>query len=516
MGEQIQNLQQSVQELSGILAPTAIILGGLILSFLAGWLVALFVRKTGADEKLATILSKEEPLPKTTFAQLAGRIAFWVGVLLTLVAFLNHVELEGAAAPLNALVAEVLQYAPRVLGAALILLAAYIVARLLRYLIVTALTKTGIDERVSEQLADEGKKPEGEEPKKAVIPVSKTLGDTVYWLVFLLFLPAALGALELQGLLDPVAGMFETFLGFVPNLVSAALILFVGWIVARLVQRILTNLSAAAGVDRLSEKVGLQKALGKQQLSNLIGVVAHVLIILPVAIAALDALNIESITRPASQMLGMLFNALPAIFAAGLVVVVSYFIGRAVAELVTNLLSSAGFDNILVKLGLTKEGADTERRPPSNIGGDIVMIAIMLFAFIEAASLLGFTNLAGLTTELMELGGHILLGLAIIALGLYLVKAASNVIERSQIKRSELLAMVARVAILILATAMGLRQMGLANEIIVTGFTLTLGALAVAFALAFGLGGRDEAADELKEWRRKLRERGQESGQRSP
>lgn len=504
MEEQIQNLQDAAQGVSSIMAPAGIVLGGLVLSLLAGWVVAILVRKTGADEKLATLLSKDEPAPKPTFARLAGRITFWVGVLLTLVAFLNYVDLEGAAAPLNALLAEILQYAPRVLGASLILLAAYVIARLLRYLIVSALGKTQIDERVSEQLAEV----EGEE----VIPVSKTLGDTVYWLVFLLFLPAALGALELTGLLDPVAGMFERFLGFVPALVSAGLILLVGWVVARLVQRILTNLSAAAGVDRLSERVGVQKALGKQQLSNLIGVVAHILIILPVAIAALDALNIESITRPASQMLGMLLNALPAIFAAGLVIVVSYFIGRAVAELVTNLLSSAGFDNILVKLGVTEEGVDTERRPPSNIGGDIVMIAIMLFAFIEAASLLGFTNLAALTTELMEVGGHILLGLAIIALGLYLGKAASNVIERSQIKRSDLLAMIARVAILILAAAMGLRQMGLANEIIVTAFSLTLGALAVAFALAFGLGGREEAAEQVKEWRRRLNERGESSG----
>jgi hypothetical protein len=500
MGEQIQNIRDAAEGLSTLVAPAAIIFGGLVLSLLAGWAVAVLVRRTGADAKLATLLSEDETAPKPGFAKLAGRITFWVGILLTLVAFLNYAQLDGAAAPLNALLAEILQYAPRVLGAALILLAAYVVARLLRYLIVTGLGKTQIDARVSEQLAED-------EGQDKLIPVSKTLGDTVYWLVFLLFLPAALGALQLKGLLDPVSGMFQTFLGFLPSLVSAGLILFVGWVVARLVQRILTNLSNAAGVDRLSEKVGVQKALGKQKLSNLIGVVAHILIILPVAIAALDALNIDSITRPASQMLGMLLNALPSIFAAGLVVIVSYFIGRAVAELVTNLLSSAGFDNVLVKLGLTEEGADTERRPPSNIGGDIVMIAIMLFAFVEAASLLGFGNLALLTTELMELGGHILLGLAIIALGLYLGKAAAGVIERSQIKRSDLLAVLARLAILILAGAMGLRQMGIANEIIVTAFSLTLGALAVAFALAFGLGGRDEAADQLKEWRRKLDKR---------
>ena len=122
------------------------------------------------------------------------------------------------------------------------MLVAYVVARILRYLIISGLTKTRIDERVSDQLAEV----EGREEQ---LPVSKMLGDAVYWLVFLLFLPAALGALELTGLLEPVTSMFETVVGYLPNIVSAGVILFVGWFVARLVQRILTNLSATAGID---------------------------------------------------------------------------------------------------------------------------------------------------------------------------------------------------------------------------------------------------------------------------
>ena len=500
MEEQVQNIRASVEGLSAFVAPLIIVVGGLILSLLASWAVAVLVRQTGADKKLSELLARDDAAARTSIAKLAGRIVFWIGVLITLVALLNYVDLGGAAEPLNVLLAQVLEYVPRIVGAALIMFAAYVVARILRYLIVVGLTRTGVDERLSEQLAEvEGR----EEP----VAVSKMLGDTVYWLVFLLFLPAALGALKLTGLLEPVASMFEEVVGYIPNIASAAIILLIGWFVARLVQRILTNLSAAAGVDRIGEKVGIQKALGKKRMSDLIGVVANVLIILPVAIAALDALRLDSITRPASQMLNTILTALPSIFAAGLVLVVSYFIGRLVAELVTNLLSSAGFDNILVRLGVAKEVDTTAKRVPSSVGGDIVMIAIMLFAFIEAASLLGFENLAMLTRELMELGGHILLGLAIIALGLYLGKAAADVIERSQIKQNELLALIARVAIVILAAAMGLRQMGLANEIIVTAFTLALGALAVALALAFGLGGREAAGEQVKEWRDRLRDR---------
>ena len=246
-------------------------------------------------------------------------------------------------------------------------------------------------------------------------------------------------------------------------------------------------------------------AYRRHKLSDLLGVVAHILIVIPVAIMALDALGIEAITRPASQMLAALLNALPALFGAGLVLVISYFIGRVVAELVTNLLESAGFDNILVKLGVAQASAEEAKRKPSAVGGDIVMIAIMLFAFIEASGLLGFSNLADLTVELLVLGGHILLGLAIFALGLYLSKAAANAIEGTQIQQNRLLAVIARIAILILAGAMGLQQFGLANEIVSTAFAVTLSALGIAFALAFGLGGREEAAEQLREWRKRIK-----------
>ena len=51
---------------------------------------------------------------------------------------------------------------------------------------------------------------------------------------------------------------------------------------------------------------------------------------------------------------------------------------------------------------------------------------------------------------------------------------------------------------------MSLREMGLANEIITIAFGLLLGAIAVAAAIAFGIGGRDLAADTLKGWKHKL------------
>ena len=116
---------------------------------------------------------------------------------------------------------------------------------------------------------------------------------------------------------------------------------------------------------------------------QIIGLVIHVLVIVPVAVAALGALDIDSVTRPASQMLTRMLDALPSIFGASLVIGVSFFIGKFVAGLLVNILTGAGFDKILVRLGLAKTAPDPEKMTPSRFGGTIVLTAIMLFAAIE-------------------------------------------------------------------------------------------------------------------------------------
>jgi hypothetical protein len=321
----------------------------------------------------------------------------------------------------------------------------------------------------------------------------------VYWLVFLLFLPAVLGALELEGLLEPVQGMVEEILVFIPNLFAAGLILMIGWFVARIVQRVVTNLLAAVGVDRLSEQIGMASALGKQKLSGLIGLVIYVLILVPVLIASLDALEMDAITEPASDMLNTIFGALPALFGAFLVLAMAYIVGRVVAGLITNLLTGVGFNAILARLGLGKEPQEGERTP-SEIVGYLVLVAIMLFAGIEALSLLDFDLLAEGLAQFTAFVGQVILGLIIFAFGLYLANLASSTIQATAAAQSDFLAWAARIGILVLAGAMALRQMGLANEIVNLAFALVLGAIAVAAALAFGLGGREIAARQLEDW----------------
>jgi hypothetical protein len=470
---------------------------------IVGWLVALIVsaivrgvlRRTSLDNRLARWIMGEKAAEGVEMERQIARGVYYLIMIFVLIAFFQALGLTLITEPLNQLLIQVFQYAPRLLGAGLLLLIAWIVASVLKFALSRVLTAAKIDERLGSEAGLE------EEER---VPLAQTLGNAMYWLVFLLFLPAVLSALELEGLLEPVQGMINQILGFLPNIFAAGLILAIGWFVARIVQQIVTNLLAAIGADRLSERVGLAPVLGERRLSGLLGLVVYILILIPVLIAALNALALEAITQPASNMLNAILEAIPAIFAAILVVVIAYVVGRVVAGLIANLLTGVGFNAVLARLGLGKEPVEGERTP-SEIVGYLVLVAIMLFAAIEASRLLGFVLLADLVTEFTAFAGQVVLGLIIFTIGLYLANLAANTVQASGAAQAGWLAMAARVSILVLAGAMALRQMGLANEIINLAFGLLLGAIAVAVALAFGLGGREIAAREVEGWLQSLK-----------
>ena len=180
------------------------------------------------------------------------------------------------------------------------------------------------------------------------MPLSQTIAEIVFYLVLLLFLPMVLNALSLGGLLEPLQVMMAKMLSFLPNLLAAAVILLLGWFVARIVQRILTSLLVAFGSERLSERVGLSRVLGQRGLAGLLGLVVYALILIPVLMAALQALDLVSVTGPISNMLNQILAAIPSVFGAILILAIAYVLGKIVAELATNLLAAAGFDSILV------------------------------------------------------------------------------------------------------------------------------------------------------------------------
>ena len=501
-------MEVKMEKIQEIFQPLMLSVGSNMLNFLGafgvlvlGWLVALIISMAvkGALKKLGVnkrFMKHEKEDLKTKVMDLEKWISkgiYYLLMVLVLVGFFQLLGLTILTEPLNKLLNRVLQYIPGLVGAAVLLIAAWVVANLLRFIVTKTMTLAKIDKRLGDKANFEMK--DGQS-------LTHTISEVVYWLVFLLFLPAILGTLALEGLLKPVQNMTDQILLFLPNIFAAILIMAIGWFIARIIQKIATNFLTAVGSDKLSEQVGLTTVLGKQKLSDLIGLVIYILILIPVLIAGLNALKLTVITTPATNILNQFLSAFPKLFAAGILLVIAYVVGKIVANLIKNLLSSLGFNAFLTRIGLKTELVEGDTKA-SDIIGYLFLVAVMFFAIIEALFLLEYQMLAELISNFLVLAGHILLGLVIFIVGLYLANLATKAIQASGTAQSVILSMLSRIAILILSGAMALRQMGLANEIISLAFGILFGSIAVAAALAFGLGGREIASREIDNWLKK-------------
>ncbi len=479
-----------------------------IVILVIGWLVALIlssatnkaITKTKLSDYLAKISDEEDQEQGFKSLQLEtwiSKLVFYVVMFFVLIAMFQSLELNIVAEPFGDLLSQVFSYLPMVVGALALLLLAWISATIIRAVVSKALKAAKVDDKFDEQTDMPGASRE--------MPLSQLISQICYWLVILLFIPAILTALQLEGILQPVQGMISTALNFVPNIAAAVLLVVVGWIAARILRKITTGVLSTAGVDNLSEQVGISSVIGEQKLSRLAGVLVYAFVLIISIISALNALALEAITQPASNMLDMILSALPAIFAAILVLVIAYAVAKIVKGLVRNILNAAGFDSILDRLGVTKSES-AGNWTPSEAVSYVLFAIIMLFATIEAADLLGFALFAQLISQLLVFIAHIIIGLAIFGIALYLANLAHDAIKVSDSKEQNILAKLAKYAILVLGGAMALQRMGLADEIIMLAFGITLGGVVITGILAFGLGGKYIARRELDNFISKYKE----------
>ncbi len=324
------------------------------------------------------------------------------------------------------------------------------------------------------------------------------IGEIGYWLVWLVGLIATLTTLGLGQVVAPLNRLVAGFFAFMPNVVGAGMIFFIGWVVAMVTRRVITSTVGAFQIGDLTSKIGMP-GLTSQGLAKGVGQIVFVLIIVPVAIASLQALKISSISDPAVAVLNQLLATLPRLIAASIVLGFSFFVSRWIAGLIEQTLPSFGFDASIKQLGLFADSGEGDY-PATKAAAWIATTAVMVFAAIEAAKLLQFDAASLILNQILTLGGRILFGGIIIAAGAALANIIASALARAGGPTSGFAANIARWATIALSTAMGLNFMGIADSIIQTAFTLILGAAAVAVAIAFGWGGRETAAKLLARW----------------
>ena len=321
--------------------------------------------------------------------------------------------------------------------------------------------------------------------------VGASLGKIVSLLIWLLGMIAILQRLELTNVIKPLQTLLDQIMAFIPNIVGAGIIMFVGLVVARIVRQLVETSLTTINLDRWAARGGVDQVTGTNTVSKTIATICYVLIIIPIAIAALQALKISAISDPATQVLQTVLSAVPLIIGAAILLGIAFFIARWVGGLIEEILPDLGVDGAVSSLGILPESASVTK-----IVSSISQTAIMLFFAIAATRMLNFGELSAILNNILDIGGRVIFGSVIIAVGFMLASLIAKIV-RSSGDGGAMGATIVKYAVIGLFVAMGLSQMGIGGPIVQTAFSAVVIAAAVAGALAFGLGGRDAAARAL-------------------
>ncbi len=374
------------------------------------------------------------------------------------------------------------------LWAIVLLVIAFVAATLVKKLVIKLLTAV----KAEELLAKIGAK---EEVAKSAI---QFVGKLVYFITFLLFLPAVLDKMGMSSVSQPIIGMVNSFVAFIPNLVATAIIIVVGLFIANIIKDLLTSVLKAVKVDALQEKAGI-KASENASFSSIIANLIYGLIVLIVITTGLDQLGIPTISQPANSIVSSIFAIIPSILAAIVIIAAGVFIAKLVAKLLEGLLASVGADSLLEKIS----GNANKKISLSKIIGEVVKYVLVVIFLVQGINVLNLPVLTAIGEAVISYLPAVLTAIIILAIGLF----AANTAEAAIVKKfpnAKASAMVAKVIIYVFVAFVCLSQLGVAIAIVEKTFVLAVAALCVAFAIAFGVGGRTFAANMLAKLEKKI------------
>lgn len=372
---------------------------------------------------------------------------------------------------------------PGVLGAIVVLIIGFFIAGIVRRLVKRLMLKSSVDEKLATKL-------------NTSINIGDFVAKLAYYLVVIYTLLIALNLLGVESVLQPLEDMMRKFVGYLPNIVGAGVIGFAGYMISSIASEATGFLSTR--LEHFGHKIGLNA--GSLSLSKIVKQVVFIIVFIPILIIALDTLQMDAISKPASEMLGSVLNAVPKIIAAVILLGVFFIIGKYVVSIVSELLKNLGVDNMADKMGFSSILGSTSF---SSLIGNIALFFIMFTGVIAAADKLELGQVQIILNNVFGIAGKIFFGMIILMLGMFVSNLAVKTLEQSE--GNGYMIPIVRFAVLGIFLAFALHTMGIAESIVNLAFGLTLGAVAVAFALSFGLGGREAAGKQMDHFLTKIR-----------
>ena len=314
--------------------------------------------------------------------------------------------------------------------------------------------------------------------------VAAFAGKLLHLIVFLLFIPGIFERLGMTGVSSPILGILNTMWGYLPNILAAVVVLWAGVFAAKLVRDLLIPVFDKLKINRLQEKAGITVE-ESGRLSNTLAYIVYVLILIPVIITALRALKINAVSDPAVQMLNILFAFIPNILAALMIVVVGCMVAKLSGNIVERLIGASGLNEKLASRLESKSGNFVLSKT----------IGVIIHSLVESFGVLHLEVLTKIGNAVIAYLPYVLAAVLIL-LACYI---GSSLAEKALADAKQPgLARGCKAGIYSIGVFMVLSELGIAPRLVNAVFILGAAALAIAFALSFGLGGRAFAEHLLK------------------
>jgi hypothetical protein len=472
-----------------------------LIVLLVGWLIAKAisnavekaVEKTNLDEKYFSKFRTVERDKPFNAEKIIGKVVYYILLLMVFILFFNVLNLDMIANPLSDLVSTFFNFIPAVLKAGLILVLAWVLATVLQWLIVKGSKKLNLS-----HLFFKMKIAKTEEEIHDLI---EKFGKVAFYLILLLFIPGVLDALNIAGVAQPFSGLLTTILAFIPKLLAAVIIFTVGWFVAKIIKNIIVNLLQAAGSEKFSARLKLEKVFEGSSLAIFVGNLVFIIILIPITITALEKLELTGITTPAIGMLHTVIDMIPNILVAIALILIGVWLGKFIGAFIQGYLQKLGFDRLTSKMNIGSKVPADGKMTASTLVGYVIQVLIVFFLTVQALYVVQLDFLVGIASAITAYLPQVLA--AVLILGVALILA--NIVEKVLCNlltgpATSVLAGFAKYAIIVLSIFMALTQLGIATAIVSSAFILILGGVALAFGLAFGLGGKDFASKYLRKF----------------
>ena len=200
---------------------------------------------------------------------------------------------------------------------------------------------------------------------------------------------------------------------------------------------------------------------------------------------------------------GQLWSVIPALLGAGIIFFTGYFVARQIERWLDAWLSRLDCYQMAEAGGL-REAVDRTgaRLDPVHAGGKLAFWLVMLVVVMLVSAALGLESINEMFGIMIAFIPTLLAAIVVIVLGMVIGEFLRGLILASagSVEGVPTLANVAKGAVEVVAVFMALEQVGVAQEIVVSAFTVVLGALALAFGLAFGLGNTSLDGEIERKW----------------